>query len=61
MELHFGIFILLELANLSLCCFLIINLYKKKDVFPYANVSPLWIITFISGKVFKNKFSCFIA
>jgi hypothetical protein len=45
------IFCVLEITNVFFACYLINYLYKKKDKFPYANVSPLWIITFITGKI----------
>lgn len=49
-----GIFLIIEILNIFLACFLIYYLYKKKNQFPYANVSPLWIITFIIGKIKFN-------
>lgn len=57
--IEFAIFCLIDIIIVFCACYLISYLYKKKDQFPYANASPLWIITFISGIFIFTIKSCF--
>ncbi len=54
-DLFFIICILFQFLLIAISIFLFFYLKKRKDIFPYANISPIWTMTFLICKKNINK------